>query len=96
MVDPLDRFPSFIDAVRARLDAGRLTYGDQSFDRPESELLAELQQECLDLAGWGFVLWTRLERLRARLGALEQTPAGPLEVSATAPVKRMVGAKCGG
>ena len=66
-------WPAFILAVRARLDAGRRIYGDRSFERPEAELLTELQQECLDLAGWGFVLWTRLERLRLRVG----TPKAP-------------------
>jgi hypothetical protein len=58
---PLDGYPRFIAAVRARLERGRITYGDASFDRPEAELLGEIQQECLDLAGWGFVLWTRLQ-----------------------------------
>jgi hypothetical protein len=66
MTDPLDAFPAFVDAVRARLEAGRAVYGDRSFDRPTAELIGELQQEALDLAGWGFVLWTRLEALEAR------------------------------
>ncbi|MEI9940513.1 MAG: hypothetical protein WDO69_25135 [Pseudomonadota bacterium] len=62
--DPLTRFDSFVGEVRARLEAGRAAYGDRSFTRPPAELLGELQQEALDLAGWGFVLWCRLESLR--------------------------------
>lgn len=66
MTDPLHSWPAFAAAVRARLEAGRQAYGDRSFDRPPTELLGELQQEALDLAGWGFVLWARLEALRER------------------------------
>ena len=66
-------FDDFVARVRARLELGRVAYGDRSFDRPEDELLGELQQEALDLAGWGWVLWTRIERLRAR----DRSPSGP-------------------
>ncbi|MEI9940362.1 MAG: hypothetical protein WDO69_24360 [Pseudomonadota bacterium] len=65
--DPLDAFEGFVREVRKRLDAGRAAYGDKSFARPPAELVAELQQEALDLAGWGFVLWCRLEAMRAAL-----------------------------
>lgn len=65
--DPLDRWPLFVRAVRSRLEAGRAEYGDRSFERPPTELLAELQEEALDLAGWGFVLWHRLSEMRDRL-----------------------------
>jgi hypothetical protein len=47
--------------------------------------LGELQQEALDLAGWGFVLWTRLERIQARLATAAPRPPP------VAPVTRMVG-----
>jgi hypothetical protein len=62
--DPLDAWPAFAESVRKRLEAGRTAYGDRSFQRPPAELVAELQQEALDLAGWGFVLWCRLEGIR--------------------------------
>jgi hypothetical protein len=67
MNDLLDRFENFARAARARLDAGRLAYGDTSFSKDPTELIAELQQECLDLAGWGFVLFERLERAKKAL-----------------------------
>ncbi|MEO7032738.1 MAG: hypothetical protein ABI548_02820 [Polyangiaceae bacterium] len=62
--DPLDAFDGFVREVRDRLEAGRAAYGDRSFARPPVELVGELQQEALDLAGWGFVLWCRLEAMR--------------------------------
>jgi hypothetical protein len=68
--DPLDGFPAFVGAVKARLDAGRDAYGDASFSRDPAELVGELQQEALDLAGWGYVLWCRLERMRTALEAI--------------------------
>jgi hypothetical protein len=64
MSDPLDQFDAFVLDVRARLEAGAKQYGDASFSRPPIELISELQQEALDLAGWGFVLWCRLEAMR--------------------------------
>lgn len=67
MTDPLSRWPTFAERVRARLDASRAAYGDRSFERPPAELLDELQQEALDLAGWGFILFERIERLRTRV-----------------------------
>lgn len=65
MADPLEAWPAFAESVRVRLEAGRAAYGDKSFSRPPAELIGELQQEALDLAGWGFVLWCRLEAMRA-------------------------------
>jgi len=63
--DPVDDFPAFIEAVSERLEKGREAYGDTSFSRPTTELIEELQQECLDLAGWGFVLWCRLQQIKS-------------------------------
>jgi hypothetical protein len=51
--DPLAAFDAFTSAVRHRLEAGSETYGDSSFSRDPAELVGELQQEALDLAGWG-------------------------------------------
>ncbi len=67
MADPLQSWPAFESAVRTRLDAGRLAYGDKSFSAEPATLVAELQQEALDLAGWGYVLWCRLEAMRLAL-----------------------------
>lgn len=76
--DPLDEYPAFVDAVSQRLEKGREAYGDTSFDKPIGELLGELEQECLDLAGWGFALWSRLQRVKARAVSLHETAKSPL------------------
>jgi len=60
------RFSTFLTELQSRLIAGAQLYGDRSFDRPEGELIGELGQEALDLAGWGFILWERLQRLAER------------------------------
>jgi hypothetical protein len=65
--DPLDAFPKFVDAVRSRLADDQKAYGDESFSRPVDELIGEIEEEMLDLAGWGFILWTRLQRVKSRL-----------------------------
>ena len=60
----------FVARLRARLAAGTATYGDRSFTRPAAELVDEIQQELEAVAGWGLILWIRLERLRAAIEAL--------------------------
>jgi hypothetical protein len=65
--DPLATFQAFASAVRHRLQAGSETYGNRSFTREASELVDELQQEALDLAGWGYILFCRLEAMREAL-----------------------------
>ena len=58
------RFPEFIEALTSKLQRGFESYGDKSFDGPLVDTISELQEEALDLAGWGFVLWIKLDRLR--------------------------------
>lgn len=71
---PLDaHLDRFVQRLRARLEAGAATYGDASFTRPAAELVDEIQQEVEDIAGWGLLLWIRLDRL---LGAVERTELG--------------------
>lgn len=71
--DPLSGWPEFARRVRDRLDAGRVAYGDRSFSAEPDALLRELQQEALDLAGWGFVLFQRIERMRKASAAAATT-----------------------
>lgn len=66
-VDPFDRWPAFIERIHARLEVGRRAYGDASFERPADELLDEIEAELLDVCGWSFVLYERIERLRQRV-----------------------------
>jgi hypothetical protein len=65
----LDRF---VARLRARLEVGAREYGDRSFTRPAAEGVDEVQQELEDVAGWGLLLWIRLERLRGRVEHLDE------------------------
>ena len=62
MVLPAEVEP-FIESLKRRLEQGAIQYGDVSFSRDPQELIEELKQECLDLAGWGFILWVRLSEM---------------------------------
>lgn len=64
-------WPTFIQSIYRRLEMGRLQYGDESFDKPLSLLLHEVEQEVIDQAGWSFILWSRLQRLKTQLQAVE-------------------------
>lgn len=69
----LDRF---VARLRTRLVSGAATYGDRSFTRPTADLLDEIQQDLEDVAGWGLILWLRLERLRGEVTDLAQRGGG--------------------
>jgi hypothetical protein len=64
------------DQLLDRLALGAREYGDQSLDRPRSELIGELVEESLDLIGWALIAEAACRRqtsvpravaLRARL-----------------------------
>ena len=100
--DPLDAWPAFAVRVRQRLEAGRAAYGDTSFSRDPVELLNELQQEALDLAGWGFVLFRRIEAAQLALqhvpgvaGDRDTLPAPEPLAGHPARATRLVGAARG-
>jgi len=57
----------FVERLRARLAVGARIYGNTSFDRPEADLIDEVQGELEDVAGWGLILWVRMQRLRERI-----------------------------
>jgi hypothetical protein len=66
--DPLRHWRHFVKVVRARLNRGRLEYADHdSFSRDPEELLGEIEEELVDVCGWGFILWVRLQRLRSEV-----------------------------
>lgn len=62
--DVLDAWPFYSRAARRRMVAGRVEYGDRSFSRHPTELLDELAEEALDMGGWGYVLWHRIQQAR--------------------------------
>jgi len=59
----LDHWHEFSQQLQRKLDQGYREYGDGSFDLPLARLVHELQAECLDIAGWGLILWVRLNHL---------------------------------
>jgi len=59
-------FKKFIKQLDIKLKRGEKEYGDNSFYRSNSELLGELEQECIDLAGWGLILYSKLQEIKNR------------------------------
>ena len=46
-------WPQFERIMRSRLETGFTEYGDGSFLRTAEELVGELEEETLDIIGWG-------------------------------------------
>jgi hypothetical protein len=63
----LDEYAEYWRRVTRRVKKGQAEYGDASFLSSPVELLDELQQEVEDIAGWGYILWRRLERAKQLL-----------------------------
>ena len=63
----------FFARVDQRLANGERVYGDASFERPTTELLGEIEEELLDIAGWSYVAWCRLVALKKRVEAASPT-----------------------
>ena len=58
---------NFSGAVLQRLEHGAIEYGDTSFKNPIDKTFYEIENECLDIMGWGFILYVKLLALRERL-----------------------------
>lgn len=63
-------YSRFLSALHARLEHGIKSYGSQSFSADPRKLCEELAQEALDVAGWGFFLWNRLQGLHREVSGL--------------------------
>lgn len=57
-------FSTFLSKLELKVERGALDYGDRSFELPPDRLFEELEAELLDICGWGFVLWVRLQKMR--------------------------------
>jgi hypothetical protein len=75
VVDHQRYLPEFFEAVRARLMKGAIEYENRSFSKDPADLLEELRQEALDLAGWVFVLFCRLQTMSDALDGAARQPA---------------------
>jgi hypothetical protein len=79
-------FPEYVKQLFARLRKGADAYGDSSFELDPQRVTGELSQEALDIAGWGFILWCRIQDLERKLKDAEarlaevspQSPPSPL------------------
>jgi hypothetical protein len=58
-----DSYPVFCAEVQKRLEVGAREYGDGSFRKPDAALVREIEQELLDVMGWGFILWCKVRGL---------------------------------
>lgn len=62
----------FAAKVHARLVQGERVFDNRSLDKPHLDLIEEIQQELEDIAGWGVLLWIRLERIKALAKQVDQ------------------------
>ena len=64
----------FAAKVHARLVQGERVFDNRSLDKPHLDLMEEIQQELEDIAGWGVLLWIRLERVKTLAKQLDEAP----------------------
>ena len=57
-------FNDFMARIQQRIETAEQTYGDRSLHDTTIHLLSELEEEVLDIAGWGFFLWKRMQVMR--------------------------------
>jgi len=60
-------FPKYASELVGRLFNGAEVYGDDSFDKSTESLLAEIKQELLDISGWSFIAWCRINRALGKM-----------------------------
>ena len=54
-------FAKFIRTMSERLTRGHLEYGDESFSKPHDTLTNEMEEEILDIIGWAFIRWVKIQ-----------------------------------
>lgn len=54
----------FVGRVEKRLEQGAKEYGDASLKAPPKALAGEIEEEILDIVGWGFLLWLRMKTVK--------------------------------
>jgi len=66
----------FLRTVLKRLQQGEQEYGNSSFSRPISCILSEIEEELLDIAGWGYIGWCKIQKLKQKVeNSIEDEPA---------------------
>lgn len=75
MAEPMSNVPEemreqwneFVFRVECRLRRGAEEYGDASLKAPPAALAREVEEELLDVMGWGFMLWLRMRAIAERV-----------------------------
>jgi len=65
-----EKWNQFSERVKQRLDQGAESYGNTNFEMSCGDLLSEIEQEALDLMGWTFLFWVRLQKMREALASV--------------------------
>ncbi len=68
----IERYMAFEAQLRIRLRDGFETYGDISFKTPLMATVLELEKEAMDLTGWGYILWCKLQDLKEKIHDFEK------------------------
>lgn len=66
-----ESWAEFVARVEKRLEAGAKEYGDASLRAPPAKLAGEVEEELLDVMGWGFLLWRRMRVIAERVEGLK-------------------------
>jgi len=67
-----EHFLEFVNLLNEKMEKGFQEYGDKSFDRDPVELINELEQEVIDISGWGMILYSRLEDMKKKAEELKK------------------------
>lgn len=57
----------FIERLDSRMKKGADEYQNKSFSKDISWLLVEVEEELLDICGWGYIAWLRLQKMQGAL-----------------------------
>lgn len=68
-------FPLFADRIKERLKRGAKEYGDESLYRDPLELIQEVEEELIDICGWSWILFERIQRTKTKLKAIAEKSA---------------------
>jgi hypothetical protein len=49
------------------MEQGERDYQDRSFKLPVNATIEEIEQELLDVFGWGYIAWRRIQAAKAAL-----------------------------
>jgi hypothetical protein len=59
-----DDYYAFRRALDIKVEDGAVRYGNKSFTLPVLSTLDEIEAEMLDICGWSFILWCRLQGIK--------------------------------